>query len=62
MSESDRSTARGTVKLALAQLVMAGCGVATHIYLTSALQPKLYGVLAVVTSGAARAGARAGPR
>jgi len=50
MNESDRSTARGTVKLALAQLVMAGCGVATHIYLTRALQPKLYGVLAVVTS------------
>ena len=50
MSESDRSTARGTVKLALAQLVMAGCGVATHIYLTRALQPELYGKLAVVTS------------
>jgi len=50
MNEPDRSTARGTVKLVLAQLVMAGCGVATHIYLTRALQPKLYGVLAVVTS------------
>ena len=50
MNESDRSTARGTVKLALAQLVMAGCGVATHIYLTRALQPELYGKLAVVTS------------
>ncbi len=50
MSEHNRSTARGTVKLGLAQLVMAGCGVATHIYLTRALQPKLYGVLAVVTS------------
>jgi len=43
MNEPDRSTARGTVKLVLAQLVMAGCGVATHIYLTRALQPKLYG-------------------
>ncbi len=50
MNESDRNTARGTVKLTLAQLVMAGCGVAIHIYLTRALQPKLYGVLAVVTS------------
>jgi len=50
MNESERSTAHGTVKLALAQLTMAGCGVATHIYLTRALQPKLYGILAVVTS------------
>ncbi len=45
-----RSTARGTVKLAIAQVVMAACGIATHIYLTRALQPQLYGVLAVVTS------------
>lgn len=50
MNEPDRTTARGTVKLVLAQLVMAGCGVATHVYLTRALQPQLYGVLAVVTS------------
>ena len=46
----ERSTARGTVKLAIAQVVMAACGIATHIYLTRALQPQLYGLLAVVTS------------
>ncbi len=50
MNNGNRSTARGTVKLVIAQVVMAACGVATHIYLTRALQPKLYGLLAVVTS------------
>ncbi len=50
MNNGERSTARGTVKLTIAQVVMVACGAATHIYLTRALEPKLYGLLAVVTS------------
>ena len=45
-----RRTATGTVKIAAGQVVMGICGLAIHIYLARALEPKLYGDLAVVTS------------
>ena len=57
--DGDRSTARGTVKLAIAHVVMAACGIATHIYLTRALQPQLYGLLAVVLVASYLPGRRA---
>ncbi len=45
-----RATARGTTKIAAAQLITAGVGVIIHVYLARALAPELYGVLAVVVS------------
>ncbi len=45
-----RTTARGAVKTSLSRLVMVVCGLAIQVFLARALQPELYGVLAVVTS------------
>jgi len=45
-----RATARGTVKIALSMGVAAVAGLVLHVYLARALQPELYGIVAVVTS------------
>jgi len=47
---SQRTTARGTVKLAVQSMVALAGGLAIHVYLARALKPEAYGLLAVVTS------------
>ena len=49
-AQPTRRTAAGTVKLAASQAAMVVGGVAIHVYLARALEPKFYGDLAVVTS------------
>jgi len=49
-AQPSRATARGTVKTGIAHAVMMVCGLIIHVYLARALEPELYGVLAVVTS------------
>jgi len=45
-----RATARGAIKTALAGLIAVAAGALLHVFLARALQPELYGLLAVVTS------------
>ncbi|GAH57644.1 unnamed protein product, partial [marine sediment metagenome] len=45
-----RATARGTIKTGLGTLVSVVAGLALHVFLARALQPALYGLLAVVSS------------
>jgi len=44
------ATARGTVKMAIARGIAIAAGISIHVYLARALEPELYGLLAVVTS------------
>ncbi|UCE19901.1 MAG: lipopolysaccharide biosynthesis protein [Gemmatimonadota bacterium] len=49
-TRSERATAKGTVKIAIANVIRLVSGLGLHVYLARTLEPQLYGTLAVVTS------------